>query len=32
LEAKELMHESLKKWDNYVHARIDEFGKGEAIR
>jgi predicted transcriptional regulator len=31
-EAKELMHESLEKWDNYVHTRINEFGEGKATR
>jgi predicted transcriptional regulator len=28
-EAKELMHETLDEWADYVHDRIDEFGEGE---
>lgn len=26
-EARELMHETLDAWSEYVHGRIDEFGK-----
>lgn len=28
-EARELMHETLEEWANYVHERIDEFGTDE---
>jgi predicted transcriptional regulator len=30
-EATELMHRTLDEWTTYVHARIDEFGDGEAL-
>ena len=29
-EARELMHETLDAWADYVHDRIDEFGEGDA--
>ena len=28
-EARQLMHETLEEWANYVHERIDEFGTDE---
>jgi len=31
-EAKELMHETLDAWAEYVHGRIDEFGDGEVVQ
>jgi predicted transcriptional regulator len=29
-EARELMHETLDAWADYVHERVDEFGEGDA--
>lgn len=31
-EAKELMHETLEAWAEYVHGRIDEFGDEDVVR